>query len=130
MLLLTQLLPFQINLDPTMIAGNSLWSLALYLGFSPISEWVICELSHLFAIMRKSLHTNKKDFEETCKEKESQGAFCASLLSIIPFLFVGILLSWGIEISLSRSWAISTGLLACITSGIYELGRRDGLSSK
>ncbi|MCL6752459.1 hypothetical protein KBT16_16405 [Nostoc sp. CCCryo 231-06] len=37
--------------------------------------------------------------------------------------------NWGLEISLGESWGISTGILACMGSGIYELGRRDGESS-
>ncbi|MBE9005046.1 hypothetical protein IQ259_08340 [Fortiea sp. LEGE XX443] len=126
--MLTDILPFRFDLDTVAIAGASLWSLALYLGFSPISEWVIEQLNRWFNFAERSLYTSQTEFEKTRKARESQNAFYASLFSILPFLVVGALFSWGVEISLGRSWAVSMGILACIGSGIYELGRRDGQS--
>ncbi|BAY32437.1 hypothetical protein NIES2107_43260 [Nostoc carneum NIES-2107] len=127
--MLTELLPFQFELDKIAIAGASLWSLALYLAFSRVSEWVIVQLNRWFNFAEQSLYTSRSEFEKTRKARESQNAFYASLFSIVPFLIVGALVYWGVEISLGRSWGISTGILACISSGIYELGRRDGSSS-
>ncbi|BAY93398.1 MULTISPECIES: hypothetical protein [unclassified Tolypothrix] len=127
--MLTELLPFQFELDKIAIAGASLWSLALYLAFSRVSEWVIVQLNRWFNFAERSLYTSQSEFEKTRKARESQNAFYASLFSIVPFLIVGALVYWGVEISLGRSWGISTGILACISSGIYELGRRDGSSS-
>ena len=49
--------------------------------------------------------------------------------SIIPFLIFGALSNWLVEISLGGSWAISTGILACMACGVYELGRRDAENS-
>lgn len=88
------------------LAGLSLWSLALYLGFSPISEWVMAQLGR----------------------RTNEGV--ASLLSIVPFLVVGGLCNWGIELSLGSSWALSMGILACMGCGVYELGRQDGRSQE
>ncbi|MBE8991037.1 hypothetical protein [Nostoc sp. LEGE 12450] len=127
--MLTEILPFSFELDTIAIAGASLWSLALYLGFSPVNQWVIEQLNRWFNFAERSLYTSQTEFEKTRKGREAQNAFYASLLSITPFLVVGALCNWGLEISLGESWGISTGILACMGAGIYELGRRDGESS-
>ncbi|MBE9205304.1 hypothetical protein IQ244_01910 [Nostoc sp. LEGE 06077] len=127
--MLTDILPFSFEVDTVAIAGASLWSLALYLGLFPCSEWVIEQLNRWFNFAERSLYTSQTEFEKTRKARESQNAFYASLFSILPFLGIGTLCNWGVEISLGRSWAISMGILACIGCGIYELGRRDGQSS-
>ncbi|MFN6535595.1 MAG: hypothetical protein RM021_004395 [Nostoc sp. EkiNYC01] len=128
--MLTEILPFRFELDTIAIAGASLWSLALYLGFSRASEWVIEQLNRWFNFAERSLYTSQSEFEKTRKARESQNAFYASLFSIVPFLVVGALFNWGVEISLGRSWGISLGILACISCGIFELGRRNGESSE
>ncbi|HIK05404.1 MAG TPA: hypothetical protein IGS40_11945 [Trichormus sp. M33_DOE_039] len=128
--MLTEILPFRFEIDTVAIAGASLWSLALYLGFSPVSEWVMEQLGRWFNFAERSLYTSESEFEKTRKARESQNAFYASLFSIVPFLVIGALCNWGVEISLGRSWAISMGILACMGSGIYELGRRDGQSDQ
>jgi hypothetical protein len=127
--MLTEILPFSFELDTIAIAGASLWSLALYIGFSPVNQWVIEQLNRWFNFAERSLYTSQTEFEKTRKGRESQNAFYASLFSITPFLVVGTLCNWGLEISLGESWGISTGILACMGAGIYELGRRDGESS-
>ncbi|MBW4573177.1 MAG: hypothetical protein KME31_36025 [Tolypothrix carrinoi HA7290-LM1] len=128
--MLTDILPFRIELDMIAIAGTSLWSLALYLGFSPVSEWVILLLNRWFNFAERSLYMSKSEFEKTRQARESQNAFYASLFSIVPFLIFGGLCNWGVELGLGRSWSISMGILACMGSGVYELGRRDGKSSE
>ncbi|RDH50813.1 hypothetical protein [Fischerella thermalis] len=128
--MLTDILPFSFDLDTVAIAGASLWSLALYLGFSPVSEWIIEQLNRWFNFAERSLYTSKSEFEKTRQARESQNAFYASVFSIIPFLVIGALCNWGVELSLGRSWAISMGMLACIGCGVYELGRRDGNPSE
>jgi hypothetical protein len=127
--MLTEILPFRFELDTIAIAGASLWSLALYLGLSRVNEWVIEQLNRWFNFAERSLYISQSEFEKTRKARESQNAFYASLFSIVPFLVVGTLFNWGLEISLGESWGISTGILACMGAGIYELGRRDGESS-
>ncbi len=128
--MLTEILPFRLNLDATMIAGISFGSLALYLGFSPVGEWVMYQLNRWFNFAERSLYTSQAEFERTRKARESQNAFYASLFSIIPFIVVGIFLNWGVEVSLGRSWAISMGILASMGCGVYELGRRSEQSSE
>jgi hypothetical protein len=88
----------------------------------------MAQLNRWFNFAERSLYTSQSEFEKTRKARESQNAFYASLFSIVPFLVVGALCNWGVEISLGGSWAISTGILACMGCGIYELGRRDGQS--
>jgi len=124
--MLNDILPFRLEIDTVVIAGTSLWSLALYLACSPVSEWVIEQLSRWFNFAERSLYTSQTEFEKTRTARESQNAFYASLFSILPFLLIGALSNWGVEISLGRSWAISLGILTCIGAGIYELGRREG----
>ena len=127
--MLSEIFPFRFVLDATVLAGTSLWSLALYLGFSPVSEWVMQQLNHWFNFAERSLYTSSEEFEKTRSARESQNAFYASIFSIVPFLVIGGLCNYGVELSLGRSWAISMGILACISCGVYELGRRDGKSS-
>jgi hypothetical protein len=127
--MLTDILPFRLALDSTVIAGASLWALALYLGFSSLSQWLMEQLNRWFNFAERSLYISSKEFEKTRKGREAQNAFYASIFSIVPFLIVGGLCNWGVELSLGRSWAISMGILACIGSGVYELGRRDGQSN-
>ncbi|MEB3280580.1 MAG: hypothetical protein VKK42_16830 [Lyngbya sp.] len=123
--MLFDIFPFRFNLDTTTIAGATLWSLALYWGIFPLSEWVIEQLNRWFNFAEQGLYTSKKEFERTRAARESQNAFYASLFSIVPFLIVGSLCNWGVEAGLGKSWAISMGMIACISGGVYELGRRD-----
>ena len=126
--MLTEILPFSIELNATAIAGSSLWSLALYLSFSSLNQWVMEQLNRWFNLALASLYTSAEEFEKIRKNREAQNALYASIFSIVPFLVVGGLCNWGVELSLGRSWAISMGILACMGCGVYELGRRDGQS--
>lgn len=120
---------FPLKIDPTQIAGACLWALALYLGFSGVGEWVTEQLDRWFNFAERSLYTSIEEYDRTREARESQNAFYASILSILPFLGVGALCNFGVEVGLGRSWAISVGILACMGCGVYELGRRDGRSS-
>jgi hypothetical protein len=126
--MLNEIFPFRFELNATAIAGTSLWSLALYLSFSSLNQWVMEQLNRWFNVALASLYTSAEEFEKTRKNREAQNAFYASIFSIVPFLVVGGLCNWGVELSLGRSWAISMGILACMGCGVYELGRRDGQS--
>lgn len=86
------------------------------------------QLNRWFNVALASLYTSAEEFEKIRKNREAQNAFYASIFSIVPFLVVGGLCNWGVELSLGRSWAISMGILACMGCGVYELGRRDGQS--
>jgi hypothetical protein len=127
--MLNEILPFRLDLNTVAIAGATLWSLALYLGFSPVSEWVTEQLNVWFNFAEQFMYTSKSEFEKTRQARESQNAFYASVFSIIPFLIIGTLCYWIIEVSLGDSWGISTGILACMSCGVYELGRRDSENS-
>jgi hypothetical protein len=127
--MLTDIFPFRFALDATVIAGASLWALALYLSFSSLTQWLMEQLNRWFNFAERSLYISSEEFEKTRKGREAQNAFYASIFSIVPFLMAGGLCNWGVELSLGRSWAISIGILACIGCGVYELGRRDGQSN-
>jgi hypothetical protein len=128
--MLSEFLQFDLEIDPIMIAGVGLWSLALYLGFSPVSDWVTLQLNRWFNFAERSLYASVEEFERTRHAREALNSFYASIFSVVPFLFVGSICNYGVELGLGRSWSISMGMLACIGSGIYELGRRDGEASK
>ena len=100
--------------------------LALYLGFSPASEWITNQLSRWFNFAERSLYLSEEEFEDARPVRESINALYASALSIVPVLVLGIGLNYGVEVGLGSSWTISMGILACISCGVYELGRRDG----
>lgn len=119
--MLIGLLSLGIKLNAASIAGIALWSLALYLGFSPVSESVMEQIDRLLKAIAQRI-TSQPQLEFT--------ALIASLLSVIPFLIVGSLCNFGVELGLGGSWSISTGILACIGGGVYELGRRDGQAAK
>lgn len=106
-----------LQLDSARIAGIALWSLALYLGFSPLGDRLATGLYQRFK------------GQTATAGREDRYALAASLLSILPFLLVGILVNSGVELGLGRSWSLSVGIIACISSGVYELGRRDGQAS-
>lgn len=126
--MLTEIFPFQFAIDSTALAGASLWSLALYLGLSSLSEWVTEQLNRWFNFADRALYTSEKEFERSKQARESQNALYASVLSIVPFLAMGGVCNWGVQFTLGSSWAISVGIIACIICGVYELGRRDGMS--
>lgn len=127
--MLTEIFPFQFEVDTTALAGSSLWSLALYLSFSSLKQWVIEQLNRWFNFAERWPYTSSEEFEKTRKSREAQNAFYASIFSIVPFLVMGALCNWGVELSLGRSWAVSIGILACMGCGVYELGRQDGESN-
>lgn len=128
--MLSDIFPFRFDLNATAIAGASLWSLALYLGFSPFSLWIVHQLYRWFNFAERSLYMSEQEFEKTRPARESQNAFYASIFSIVPFLALGALCNYGVELSLGGSWAISMGVIACIGCGVYELGRRDGMKDE
>ncbi|MEO1095204.1 MAG: hypothetical protein AAFX01_09935 [Cyanobacteria bacterium J06638_28] len=127
--MLTDLFPYLFPVDRTAIAGATLWALALYLAFSPVSDWVIEQITRWFNFAERSLYLSEKEFEATRKGRESQNAFWASMFSVLPFVAVGILLHYGVELGLGPGWSVSLGIIAALGSGVYELGRRDSQTS-
>lgn len=117
--------PFQINLDTAMLLGSAIWALALYMGFSPLSDWITLQLNRWFNYAEERfLYTSKEELERTRLARESQNEFLASLLSSFPFLVLGVVAEYGLEVSLGQSWGISLGIVAGLGSAVYELGRR------
>ena len=123
--MLQEIIPFTFEVDTAMVSSSCLWALALYLGLSSLKEWTTEQLYRWFNFAERFLYTDRAEFEKTRPARESQNAFYASLLSIIPFLVLGSLCNWGLKVSLGLSWAVSMGILASIACAIYELGRRD-----
>ncbi|MEM1368608.1 MAG: hypothetical protein AAGG02_11435 [Cyanobacteria bacterium P01_H01_bin.15] len=121
---LSDIIPFAITIDPTAIAGCGLWTLALYISLSTQREWLIQILERWLNFAERSLYTSSAEFDKNRVARESQNAFYASLLSLLPFILFGSLSHWGVAWSLGQSWAFSTGILACFICGIYELGRQ------
>lgn len=115
-----------VPLDITLMRGACLWALALYLGFTPWREEMLAGLEHWLAQAGRS---TPPEPDATAVPPAPHHTFSASVLSTLPFLFLGLLCNYGVELSLGRSWAVSVGLLAAVGSGVYELGRRTGASS-
>lgn len=122
--------PFDFSFDMAVIAGSCLWSLALYLAFASLREKIIDGLERWFNFAEQFLYTSQKEFERTRKGRESQNAFLASLISIIPFFIFGILTNYLVELEFGKSWDISMGILGAIACGVYALGRQDSQGSE
>lgn len=121
---------FHPHFDATTLAGITLWSLSLYLGFSPLSDRVMEQLVDWLDGVERRFDRSTDASSERPASEESMNPLYASLFSIVPFLLVGMVCSFGVELGLGRSWAISMGILACVGAGVYELGRRDGQASE
>ncbi|MEA5463443.1 hypothetical protein [Leptothoe sp. PORK10 BA2] len=107
--------------DPAWISGIFLWALALYLMFSPLAVRLVGVLERqaigwLDAANRKN----------TAGPAELYG----SVVSIVPFILAGGLCNYLLDIGLGHSWTLSFGIIACMGSGVYELGRRDGQANQ
>lgn len=124
-MILNELFPFRIEIDTALIAGASLWSLALYLGLASWREWFEEMFDRWFNFAERSMYLSEEEFERTRPARESQNAFYASIFAIFPFLLLGFFCDYGLEFSLDQSWAISMGILGCFCCGIFELGRRN-----
>ncbi|MEB3274745.1 MAG: hypothetical protein ACO4AI_08465 [Prochlorothrix sp.] len=122
--------PFTLSIESATLAGVALWSLALYLGLSPVGDWIMERLHRWFDFAERSLYFSHQEYEESREARDSWNSFSASVFSIVPFLIVGALCNYGVELGLGRSWAVSVGLLACMSCGVYELGRRSSETLK
>jgi hypothetical protein len=121
------LFAFSLYLDPLAIAGVSLWALALYLSLAGFRQSVMDGLVRWFNFAERSLYLSQEEFEQTRPARESQNAFWASVLGILPFLLLGGLCYYSLTVGLGQSWAISVGIMWVILSGLYELARRSQL---
>ncbi len=117
--------PFAFEIDPGAIAGAALWAMALYLGFSPLAGALTDALAAWMGNAEKSLYATKEEFESTRTAREAQNTFYGSLLSVLPFLVVGTLLSLAVNVSLGEDWVFSGGVLVTLLCGVYDLDRRN-----
>ncbi|EKV03712.1 hypothetical protein Lepto7375DRAFT_6023 [Leptolyngbya sp. PCC 7375] len=107
--------------DPAWISGMFLWALALYLMFSPLVLRLVEALEQQAMGWLASADTTSST---------GQAELYASVMSIVPFLVAGGLCNYLLDISMGRSWTVSVGIITCIGSGVYELGRRDGQANQ
>ncbi|MEO0540196.1 MAG: hypothetical protein AAFZ80_04930 [Cyanobacteria bacterium P01_A01_bin.105] len=112
-----------IAIDKSFIAGSLLWALALYLGFSPVGEWLMQQLMRGFSAVGRLIYTSQPD-PKNPEGEASQAELYASIFSIIPFIGAGVLCTYLVDYSFDRSWTLSLGIIACMSCGVYELGRR------
>ena len=124
--MIRDIFPFFFEFDRVAIAGSCLWSLALYIMLKGVKEWITEQFSRWLNFADSSLYTSIEEFEETRDTRESQNAFYASIMSILPFLLLGFFSNWGVDISLGSSWSVSLAIVTCIGAAIYALGRQDG----
>lgn len=92
---------------PPLLVAIALWALGLYWGFSPVNDRMVDQLSQWLSFDR-------------------EGAL-SSLLSLLVFLGVAAGIVAVTVVSLGGSWAVSWGLIVCLSGGVYELGRRDSV---
>lgn len=114
---------FSVHIDPILITGTSLWALTLYLGWASLRQRIMDGLMQWFNFAERSLYVSQEEFENTRAARESQNAFWASILGIVPFLVLGGLSDYSLRWGLGPSWSISFGLMGVILCGIYELAR-------
>ncbi|MBE9067093.1 hypothetical protein IQ260_10545 [Leptolyngbya cf. ectocarpi LEGE 11479] len=105
------------SFNPVWISGIFLWALALYLMFSPVVLRLV-----------EALEQQAMGWLVSANKQNASGAaeFYASVMSIVPFVLAGGLCNYFLDMSLGQSWTLSFGIIACMGSGVYELGRRDG----
>ena len=120
------LIAFSFELDTVDLAGSCIWSLALYISLESTRNWISDRLEKWFNFAEGWLYTSAEEFEETRSARESQNAFYASIFSIIPFLVLGVVVNWAIDLSFGgHSWAIALGLMTCIFGGLFALANQD-----
>ena len=120
------LIPFSFEIDTVDLAGSCIWSLALYVGLDSIKSWISNQLERWFNFAEGWMYTSVEEFEETRPARESQNAFYASILSIVPFLIAGVITNWVIDISFGgSSWAIALGMMTCAICGLFALANQD-----
>ena len=120
------IIPFSFELDTVQVAGSCIWSLALYIGLDSTKKWIAYQLERWFNFAEGWMYTSTEEFEKTRPARESQNAFYASILSIFPFLIIGAITNWAIDISFGgSSWAIALGLMTCAICGLFALANND-----
>jgi hypothetical protein len=120
------LIAFSFKLDTVNLAGDCIWSLALYIGLDSSKNWIANQLERWFNFAEGWLYTSNEEFEETRLARESQNAFYASVFSIIPFLVAGIAINWIVDLSFGgSSWAIALGLMTCAICSLFTLAGQD-----
>lgn len=120
------LIPFSFEIDTVDVAGSCIWSLALYIGLDSTKSWIANQLERWFNFAEGWMYTSVEEFEETRPARESQNAFYASILSIVPFLVAGVVTNWIIDISFGgSSWAIALGIMTCAICGLFALANQD-----
>lgn len=109
------------SFNPVWISGVFLWALAFYLMFSP---WVLR--------LVEALEQQALGWLVSANKQDAFGAaeFYASVMSIVPFVLAGGLCNYLLDMSMGQSWTLSFGIIACMGSGVYELGRRDGEANR
>ncbi len=118
--------PFVFDIDTVSIAGSCIWSLALYIGLDSTKSWISKQLERWLNFAERWLYTSVEEFDATRPTRESQNAFYASILGIVPFLVVGALTNWLIDISFGgSSWAIALGIMTCAICGLFALANQD-----
>ena len=127
---LPEWVPFVVEASGEAIAGSCLWSLALYLAFSPVSDWFMDKIAQWFDYAERSLYTTEAEYERTRENREAQNAFYASIFSTFPFFLAGVGANWLVVWSFGSGWTVSLGIIGVMACGIYELGRRTGNSEE
>lgn len=115
---------FEFNFQPLVFVSIAVWTLALYLALTPVSDWLMVQLVRWLDYAERSLYTSVEEYEKTRPAREAQNSFNASILSIIPFFVLGTASHYLADFTLGDSWSLSLGVLVAVGAAVYELGRR------
>jgi hypothetical protein len=114
------------HFQPIVVAAIALWSLALYLAFSKLNNWMMTQLVRWLNFAERSLYTSAAEYDRTKVARENQNSFNASILTIVPFLALGSLAVYLVNGALGQTWAFSAGAVGAIGASVWELSRRTG----
>ncbi len=90
---------------PSTVGGSALWAVGLMWAFSPQKHRLMDRLD------------DGLPFDPL--------GILSSLIGTLPFIGVAAGIVWLTDLTLGQSWGASLGLLMCVSSGVYELGRVD-----
>jgi hypothetical protein len=118
----------KLGITPALIAGASLWALALYLIFWQLNNRLVDLCGVWLNEMDRSMYS-KETLERRPAGWEERNLLFASVLSVIPALVASVFVFVLLSGTLGQSWALATGILISIGAGVYQLGRQDARNS-
>jgi hypothetical protein len=118
----------KLGITPILVAGVSLWSLAVYLSLWQWNDRLVDLLGGWLNDTDRKLYSPEVLARRPPGWEERNQLF-ASVLSLFPAILVACGLYALLNSTLGGSWAIALGLMVSIGAGVYQLGRQDASDS-